>query len=474
MLTAIGDYFDWLQARGGRAGRALGFAKSHALQSAASSPKGGFSFLLRRLLRHFEGGVPEPTLLKWVELLMPYRQWGANKSAKAVLAELRRSVRETASDGDQDDEDATAVGPSVDERSQAEEKDRLMGLLRRYTEVLGKPEADSKFNALMDIVASADEPFVVFAQSVDTVYEIKRHVEAQGIPCSLIVGGQDPADRRRIIDGFIGDGRLGRRVLVSSAAGGEGINLQISRRLVHFDLPWNPMVLEQRIGRVHRIGTIDTVVVDTILLEDSREADIYVRLTQRLSQIVNDLREDDRMREQLFRRIMAAIPLETLRELFGGQSDDDAEIASAVDAGSRHVEKVDAELQRHRVAQLPADRGRATMAHLVELLEDSRRIKAARSVAYNTVVYDAESRAFRSERKAVQRFEIQDERSRREGTWVIFDRAAATHAPEVKRTNSGGIDHPVVDVALRSLRTPKDLATYDALALASPIHEGRL
>lgn len=62
-------------------------------------------------------------------------------------------------------------------------------------------------------------------------------------------------------------GRLGRRVLVSSSAGGEGINLQVARRLIHFDLPWNPMVLEQRIGRVHRIGTINTVIVHTILCE---------------------------------------------------------------------------------------------------------------------------------------------------------------------------------------------------------------
>jgi superfamily II DNA/RNA helicase len=133
----------------------------------------------------------------------------------------------------------------------------------------------AKFRLLKRLLDEADEPFVVFAQSVDTVYEIKRFLGDFFIPCSIIVGGQDPAERRREKECFFEPGRIGRRALVSSSAGGEGINLQIARRLIHFDLPWNPMVLEQRIGRIHRIGTIDTVIVHTILLEGSREADIY-------------------------------------------------------------------------------------------------------------------------------------------------------------------------------------------------------
>ena len=59
------------------------------------------------------------------------------------------------------------------------------------------------------------------------------------------------------------------------------------------------MVLEQRIGRIHRIGTIDTVIVQTILLRDSREADIYSRLIMRLNTIVGALAQDPEVRTQL-------------------------------------------------------------------------------------------------------------------------------------------------------------------------------
>ena len=73
---------------------------------------------------------------------------------------------------------------------------------------------------------------------------------------------------------------------------------------------------------------------------------------------------------------MAGIPLETLRELFGGDIGDEGEaIGRAVDAGKAHVDQVDAELRRHRVAEMPEDRGRATMEHLIELLERSGRVE---------------------------------------------------------------------------------------------------
>ena len=319
----------------------------------------------------------------------------------------------------------------------------------------------------MDRLFSADEPFVVFAQSVDTVYEVKRYVEGQGITCCLIVGGQDPAERRRMIDEFTSSGRLGRRVLVSSSAGGEGINLQVSRRLIHFDLPWNPMVLEQRIGRVHRIGTVDTVVVDTILLKDSREADIYERLMQRLLAIVTDLTEDEAQQAQYFRRIMAGIPLETLRELFGGDVGDEGEaIGRAVDAGKAHVDQVDAELRRHRVAALPEDRGRATMEHLSELLEQSGRIeRTSESVTYSQVAFDDESQGFQSVGGLARRFVLKDGRRRAPERWVVFDREAATRAPCVSRENSGGIDHPIVAIALQFIRTPEVVDGIKSLAL---------
>ena len=468
LLGDIAKFFDWLQLSGGGIqGRALGFVKSHALQYAASSPKAGFAFLLRRLLRYFDGEVPENRLREWAQLLIPYRHWSATQKPESLLAELRKSVAEPDSDDEEDGDLGNSVGPAGSAQLRHDEKTRLMALLKRYASFLSTPEANAKFEVLMDRLLDADEPFVVFAQSVDTVYEVKRYVEGHGITCCLIVGGQDPAERRRMIDAFTSSSRLGRRVLVSSSAGGEGINLQVSRRLIHFDLPWNPMVLEQRIGRVHRIGTVDTVVVDTILLKDSREADIYERLKQRLAAIVTDLAKNEEQQAQYFRRIMAGIPLATLRELFGGDIGDESEaIGRAVDAGRAHVARVDAELRRHRVAELPEDRGRATMEHLIKLLEQSGRIERTNeSVEYSQVAFDDEAQAFRAIGKSAMRFMVRDGRRRSPNRWMVFDKEAATRAPSVARENSGGIDHPIVAIALRSIRTPEAVEDIRSLAV---------
>ena len=468
LLDDIASFFDWLQLSGGGSQRrALGFVKSQALQYAASSPKAGFAFLLRRLLRHFDGEVQDKRLLEWVRLLIPYRHWSARQKPVSLLKELRKSVAESESDGEEDGELTNYLELAGLPDLRDLEKKSLVELLRRYASFLTKPAANAKFEVLIDLVLSADEPFVVFAQSVDTVYEVKRYLEQHGIRCCLIVGGQDPAERRQMINEFTSAGRLGRRVLVSSSAGGEGINLQVSRRLIHFDLPWNPMVLEQRIGRVHRIGTIDTVVVYTILLKDSREADIYERLMQRLLEIVTDLTEDEAQQAQYFRRIMAGIPLETLRELFGGDITDDREaIGRAVDAGKAHVDQVDAELRRHRIKKLPEDRGRATMQHLVKLLEQSKSIeRTGKRVRYQQIAFHDKTQEFRAIEQSATRFVVRDGPRNAPGSWMVFDREAAALAPDATRANSGGIDHPLVSVALRFIRTPKVVDRMNSLTV---------
>ena len=468
LLSDIAAFFNWVQYNAHLAsskGRALGFVKSHALQYAASSPKAGFAFLLRRYLRYFGDETNEKTLLDWVRLLIPYRQRSENQKPERLLEELRESVRRDESREEDDDLD-DSVGPSGSPKMQQEEKRRLSQLLGKYASFMSSSQAKAKFGVLTKLLEEADEPFVVFAQSVDTVFEVKRHVEKLGVQCCLIVGGQDPSERRKAIDAFTKPGRLGRRVLVSSAAGGEGINLQVARHLIHFDLPWNPMVLEQRIGRVHRIGTINTVIVDTILLRDSREADIYMRLTARLLDIVIDLAESETQREEYFRRIMAGIPLEILRDLFSGQISDDAAIGDAVEKGKKNVEQVDAELRSHRVTQLPDEKGRATMEHLVELLEESDKItKLNASVDYNQVSYDPGTDSFISARGQASRYQIEDGRRRTKHSWVVFNREAAALSPEVSRGESGGINHPIIALALQTLRTAQNIEDIPRLAL---------
>ena len=215
------------------------------------------------------------------------------------------------------------------------------------------------------------------------------------------------------------------------------------------------MVLEQRIGRIHRIGTINTVIVHTILLQGSREADIYLRLIARLDRIVGALAQDPETRTQYFRRILGGIPLESLRELFSGQRPGDDAIAAAVEAGKQAVEQVDAELQRHRVQLTVEERGRATMPKLVHLLEASDKIKQInRAVTYTRIRFDEARQEFEAREVSCPCYRIKHGDGNAGIDWVVFDREAAAKSHEVTRDRTGGINHPLIGLALASLKTP--------------------
>ncbi len=81
----------------------------------------------------------------------------------------------------------------------------------------------------------------------------------------------------------------GPRVLICTAAGREGINLQHARILFNFDLPFNPMDLEQRIGRIHRYGQIDTAQIYNLVLSDTIEGSIFLMLEDKLTAIAQTL-----------------------------------------------------------------------------------------------------------------------------------------------------------------------------------------
>jgi hypothetical protein len=85
----------------------------------------------------------------------------------------------------------------------------------------------------------------------------------------------------------------GPRVMICTAAGREGINLQFARILFNFDLPWNPMDVEQRIGRIHRYGQNDTAQVYNLVLSDTIEGRIFLLLDEKLKEIARTVGKVD-------------------------------------------------------------------------------------------------------------------------------------------------------------------------------------
>ena len=171
---------------------------------------------------------------------------------------------------------------------------------------------------------SEQEKVVLFAQPVETVAVVARYLEqAFGCKPAIIIGDQSEEERRAEVAAFRRPD--GPRFLVSSRAGGEGLNMQVARRLIHLDVPWNPMELEQRIGRVHRFGSRRTVLIDTVVVAETREVDAYRIARQKLSLIVCNLNSEQF--EALFGRVMALVPPQELEAAIGGAIGENLDIS---------------------------------------------------------------------------------------------------------------------------------------------------
>jgi superfamily II DNA or RNA helicase len=150
---------------------------------------------------------------------------------------------------------------------------------------------DAKAEALIDWIyrlqAEENEPdlkVLIFTEFVPTQEMLKEFLETRGISVVTLNGLMDMDARRRVQDAFRDD----IRVLISTDAGGEGLNLQFSHVIINYDIPWNPMRLEQRIGRVDRIGQTRTVRAINFTIEDSVEFRVREVLEQKLAVIFEE------------------------------------------------------------------------------------------------------------------------------------------------------------------------------------------
>jgi hypothetical protein len=96
----------------------------------------------------------------------------------------------------------------------------------------------------------------------------------------VIHGGITREERRKVIERFMQDRDM--LVLIANDAAGEGVNLQRGHLMVNYDLPWNPNKIEQRFGRIHRIGQTEVCHLWNIVAADTREGEVYARLLEKL------------------------------------------------------------------------------------------------------------------------------------------------------------------------------------------------
>ena len=132
---------------------------------------------------------------------------------------------------------------------------------------------------------SPRQKLVVFTEHRDTLaYLQRRTATLLGREDAVVVihGGMARRERRTAQDAFLNDPEA--RVLLATDAAGEGINLQRAHLMVNYDLPWNPNRLEQRFGRIHRIGQTEVCHLWNLVAADTREGDVYRTLLDKLEQ----------------------------------------------------------------------------------------------------------------------------------------------------------------------------------------------
>lgn len=145
--------------------------------------------------------------------------------------------------------------------------DRLAGLLREEDALRGPDGAPRRL--------------VVFTEHRDTLdFLVGRIGCLLGDPDAVaaIHGGLSRKERRRAEDRF----RESARILVATDAAGEGVNLQCAHLMINYDLPWNPNRLEQRFGRIHRLGQKETCRLWNMVAEETREGGVHARLLEKL------------------------------------------------------------------------------------------------------------------------------------------------------------------------------------------------
>ncbi len=281
---------DRLAAEGeGRRANQVGFALTSLQRRLASSPE-AICQSLRRRRERLEKRLREEKLQKRGE-----------DAALAAEPDDLPDLSEEALDDLEDapEEELHALEDQVMDRATAartiHELELEIGALRRLeaqADEVWRSGTDRKWEELSGLLQNKEEMFdahghrrklVIFSEHRDTVNYLTDKV--QGLigrheAVVTIHGGLGREQRRKIQEEFTQDRDV--EILIATDAAGEGINLQRAHLMVNYDLPWNPNRLEQRFGRIHRIGQTEVCHLWNLVAGETREGDVYGRLLTKL------------------------------------------------------------------------------------------------------------------------------------------------------------------------------------------------
>jgi superfamily II DNA or RNA helicase len=177
-----------------------------------------------------------------------------------------------------------------------EEREQVKELVEFAEHLYSSNQEEAKFSRLKDLLKeqgafdSKDEKLVIFTEHKDTLNYLTDRLTNNGYQVVTIHGGKSVDERRTAQTEFARTAQI----LIATDAAGEGINLQFCRLLINWDIPWNPNRLEQRMGRIHRYGQKQNVLVFNMVAQNTREGNVLQRLLQKLD-LIRDQMGDDRV-----------------------------------------------------------------------------------------------------------------------------------------------------------------------------------
>lgn len=178
-----------------------------------------------------------------------------------------------------------------DNSSLVDEESLLVELIDKAKDCIGS-EQDAKTHAILEKISQLQQEtsgekikILIFTEFRTTQKMLKSAFEKTGYICETINGSQDIDERKKALVEF----KNNSQVLIATDAAGESLNMQFCHIIFNYDLPWNPMMIEQRIGRVDRIGQKHVVQAFNMLTNNSVDLRVYEVIEEKLNRIIDQL-----------------------------------------------------------------------------------------------------------------------------------------------------------------------------------------
>ncbi|HHU61782.1 MAG TPA: DEAD/DEAH box helicase [Natronincola sp.] len=175
------------------------------------------------------------------------------------------------------------------EKMMANMNEKDLSVAAKILQELAETKQNSKCDALEKLIKDLDDKVIIFTEYKASQKYIRYRLEKLGFSTLAFDGSLSRGKKNWIRCMFQKEGQI----LVSTESGGEGLNFQFCNQVINFDLPWNPMRLEQRIGRVHRLGQTRDVHIYNLVTKDTIEEHIMYLLHQKINMFESIIGELD-------------------------------------------------------------------------------------------------------------------------------------------------------------------------------------